>query len=130
MKYPAHFLKKIPVKKARKFLMIPFGVLLVEAQGHIYDYFEILRNFTCKKDTEVFVGACLALQLLFEGYFRARCVLCVFIMCCSVLQCVAVCCSVLQCVALCVAVCCSVLQCVCQVVVLSCVQFLMHHCVT
>ena len=29
-------------------------------------------------------------------------------MCCSVLQCVAVCCSVLQCVA----VCCSVLQCV------------------
>ena len=40
------------------------------------------------------------------------------IMCCSVLQCVAVCCSVLQCVAVCcsvlqcVAVCCSVLQCV------------------
>jgi len=30
------------------------------------------------------------------------------LMCCSVLQCVAVCCSVLQCVA----VCCSVLQCV------------------
>jgi len=43
---------------------------------------------------------------------------CAGIVCCSVLQCVAVCCSVLQCVAVCcsvlqcVAVCCSVLQCV------------------
>jgi len=41
-----------------------------------------------------------------------------FIVCCSVLQCVAVCCSVLQCVAVCCSVlqcatvCCSVLQCV------------------
>jgi len=41
-----------------------------------------------------------------------------FLVCCSVLQCVAVCCSVLQYVAVCcsvlqyVAVCCSVLQCV------------------
>jgi len=40
------------------------------------------------------------------------------VLCCSVLQCVAVCCSVLQCVAVCycavycAAVCCSVLQCV------------------
>ena len=42
---------------------------------------------------------------------------CIYDMCCSVLQCVAVCCSVLQCVAACCsvlqcdAVCCSVLQC-------------------
>ena len=50
------------------------------------------------------------------------------LVCCSVLQCVAVCCSVLQCVAVCcsvlqcVAVCCSVLQCaaVCCIV-LQCV---------
>ena len=40
------------------------------------------------------------------------------VVCCSVLQCVAVCCNVLQCVAICcsvlqcVAVCCSMLQCV------------------
>ena len=62
------------------------------------------------------------------------------IVCCSVLQCVAVCCSVVQCVAVCcrvlqsVAVCCSVLQCVaacCSVLqcvslccsVLKCVQY-------
>jgi len=48
--------------------------------------------------------------------------------CCSVSQCVAVCCSVLQCVAVCcsvlqcVAVCCSVSQCVEIEAVLQCVM--------
>jgi len=62
----------------------------------------------------------LARSLLF--YIAVRIVCCSVLqcvaVCCSVLQCVAVCCSVFQCVALCcfvlqcVAVCCSVLQCV------------------
>ena len=48
------------------------------------------------------------------------------LLCCSVLQCVAVCCSVLQSVTACcsvlqcVAVCCSVLQCVVQRVAVCC----------
>jgi len=41
-------------------------------------------------------------------FFGNKCVYAIWVVCCSVLQCVAVCCSVLQCVA----VCCSVLQCV------------------
>jgi len=47
---------------------------------------------------------------------------CELLMCCSVLQCVAVCCSVLQCVA----VCCSVLQCV----AVCCRHDVTHSCVS
>ena len=52
-----------------------------------------------------------------------------FVVCCSVLQCVAVCCSVLQCVAVCcsvlqrVALCCSELQCVSALYTLSVVNW-------
>jgi len=53
---------------------------------------------------------------------------CSVLLCCIVLQCVAVCCSVSQCVAVCcsvlqcVAVCCSVSQCVEIEAVLQCVM--------
>jgi len=84
-----------------------------------------LCGYVCvriKRHADTCPRVCICRIICTDLFLRAS-----WLVCCSVLQCVAVCCSVLQCVA----VCCSVLQCVavCCFYVYICVYVCMCVCV-